>query len=265
MNKTEEIAKLLDVMRTLRGENGCPWDKEQTIESLKPYIIEEAFETVEAIDELKRDDEQSVAELKKELGDLLLQVVFVSQIASEESIFEFEDVARAITSKLITRHPHVFGDEKAADSAEVLKKWSLIKKNKEARKHLLDGIPKSMPATLIAQRYSSRAASVGFDWTEVGGLLDKVDEERRELSEAIENNDRDNMEEELGDLLFVVINLGRKLGIDSEGALKRCCAKFKARFDTMEELDPTCTDGQKSLDELEELWQRAKAVVKEKR
>ncbi|MBO4699655.1 nucleoside triphosphate pyrophosphohydrolase [bacterium] len=256
--KTEKIEKLLEVMQTLRGEHGCPWDKEQTIQSLRPYIIEEAFETVEALDELDRSNPDTLAELKKELGDLLLQVVFVSQIASEEGLFNFEDVAGAITAKLITRHPHVFGDEKVADSAEVLKNWNLIKKNKESRKHLLDGIPKSMPSVLVSQRYTARAASVGFDWENADGTREKIEEEKAELVEAIAEGDRDHIEEEFGDLMFAVVNYGRKLGLDSEKALKRCAEKFKARFDEMENIDPTFVEGGKPLEYLEELWRKAK-------
>ena len=256
--KTEKIEKLLEVMRTLRGEHGCPWDKEQTIQSLRPYIIEEAFETVEALDEFDRDKPETLAELKKELGDLLLQVVFVSQIASEEGLFNFEDVAEAITAKLITRHPHVFGDEKVADSAEVLKNWNLIKKNKESRKHLLDGIPKSMPSVLISQRYASRAASVGFDWKNTEDTWKKVEEEKAELVEAVNENDQNHIEEEFGDLMFALVNYGRKLGLDSEKALKRCAGKFKARFDEMENIDPAFVEGGKPLEELEELWLKAK-------
>ena len=256
--KTEKIEKLLEVMRTLRGENGCPWDREQTIQSLRPYIIEEAFETVEALDEFDRDKPETLAELKKELGDLLLQVVFVSQIASEEELFSFEDVAEAITAKLITRHPHVFGDEKVNDSAEVLKNWNLIKKNKESRKHLLDGIPKSMPSVLISQRYASRAASVGFDWKNAEDTWKKVEEEKAELAEAVAEGDQNHMEEEFGDLMFALVNYGRKLGLDSEKALKRCAEKFKARFDEMENIDPTFVEGGKPLDYLEDLWFQAK-------
>ena len=256
--KTEKIEKLLEVMRTLRGENGCPWDREQTIQSLRPYIIEEVFETVEALDEFDRDKPETLAELKKELGDLLLQVVFVSQIASEEGLFDFEEVAEAITAKLIMRHPHVFGDEKVKNSAEVLTNWNLIKKNKESRRHLLDGIPKSMPSVLLAQRYTSRAATVGFDWENADGTLKKIEEEKAELSEALAEGDRDHIEEEFGDLMFAVVNYGRKLGLDSEKALKRCTEKFKARFDEMENIDPDFVEGGKPLEELEELWRKAK-------
>ena len=258
----DNMKKLLEVMRTLRGENGCPWDREQSMQSLRPYIIEEAFETVEALDELDKTKPETLAELKKELGDLLLQVVFVSQIASEEGLFQFDDVAGAITAKLITRHPHVFGDAKVADSAEVLKNWNLIKKNKESRKHLLDGIPKSMPSVLVSQRYASRAASVGFDWKNAEDTWKKVEEEKGELAEAVQQGDADHIEEEFGDLMFALVNYGRKLGLDSEKALKRCAEKFKARFDEMENIDPTFVEGGKPLEYLEELWLKAKKNLK---
>jgi MazG family protein len=256
------IEKLLNVMAALRGENGCPWDKEQSIQSLRPYIIEEAFETVEALDEFDRSNPESVLELKKELGDLLLQVVFIAQMAGEENIFDFNDIAETLTHKLISRHPHVFGDDHCKDSAEVLTNWNLIKRKKEERKHLLDGIPKSMPAVLLSQRYASRAASVGFDWDKWDDVIAKIEEERIELLEAAEKKDAHEIEHELGDLLFAVINLGRKLGVDSEKALKMCAERFKARFDKMEDMEPSFIEGGKSLDELEDLWQKAKKELR---
>jgi tetrapyrrole methylase family protein / MazG family protein len=262
MSDITGIVKLLDVMASLRGENGCPWDKEQSIQSLRPYIIEEAFETVEALDEFDRSNPESVIELKKELGDLLLQVVFIAQMACEENIFDFNDIAQTLTHKLISRHPHVFGDEHCKDSAEVLTNWNLIKRKKEERKHLLDGIPKSMPAVLLSQRYASRAASVGFDWDKWEDVMNKIDEERTELLEAVKENDAAHIEHEFGDLLFAVINLGRKLGVDSEKALKMCAERFKSRFDKMEDIEPSFIEGGKSLDELEELWQKAKRELK---
>lgn len=256
------IEKLLNVMAALRGENGCPWDKEQSIQSLRPYIIEEAFETVEALDEFDRSNPESVLELKKELGDLLLQVVFIAQMAGEENIFDFNDIAETLTHKLVSRHPHVFGDDHCKDSAEVLTNWNLIKRKKEERKHLLDGIPKSMPAVLLSQRYASRAASVGFDWDKWEDVTDKINEEQAELLEAVKENDAAHIEHELGDLLFAVINLGRKLGVDSEKALKMCAERFKARFDKMEDIDPSFIEGGRPVAELEELWQKAKRELK---
>ncbi|MGI6394389.1 MAG: nucleoside triphosphate pyrophosphohydrolase [bacterium] len=261
-DKNKSIEKLLNTMAALRSENGCPWDKEQTIQSLRPYIIEEAFETVEALDQFESSDENSVSELKKELGDLLLQIVFISQMAKEENLFDFFDIADTLSDKLIRRHPHVFGSEHCESSAEVLTSWNLIKKTKEKKKHLLDGIPKSMPALLVAKRYSERAASIGFDWENWEDVTEKIKEEFRELLEAINDGKQEEIEHELGDFLFATINLGRKLGVDSEKALKMCSERFKKRFDKMEELEPSFIDSKKSLEELEELWQKAKKELK---
>ncbi len=259
----KQIDRLLEIMATLRSENGCPWDRKQTITSLRPYIIEEAFETVEALDEFDRNNEDSVETLKKELGDLLLQVVFVAQMADEEKLFNFEDVAKALSDKLTVRHPHVFGEEIADTSEEVLEKWNQIKKKKENRKFLLDGIPVAMPAVNLSQRYASRASTVGFDWEKWEDVVDKMEEEKAELLEAIETGKKEEMEHELGDLLFAVVNLGRKLGLDSEKALKSCAGRFKKRFDKMEEIDPTFVDERKNIEELENLWQSAKKELKD--
>lgn len=263
MNDKKGISKLLEIMSILRSPNGCPWDREQSIQSLRPYIIEEAFETVEALDMFEESNPESVNELVKELGDLLLQVVFVSQMASEKKLFNFEKVADAISEKLIVRHPHVFGDQTVQNSAEVLTNWNLIKKKKENRKYLLDGIPKAMPAVLLCQRYASRAASVGFDWADWKDVMVKINEETQELIEAVETKNQIEIEHELGDMLFAVVNLGRKLGVDSEKALKLCSDRFKNRFDKMEELDPEFINGKKPLDELEALWQKAKKELKD--
>ncbi len=265
MSKTEHIERLIEVMRRLRAPDGCPWDKKQTITSLRPYIIEEAFETVEALDNFSQDDPASVRELVKELGDLLLQVIFVSQIASEEGLFSFEDVAAAIADKLIERHPHVFGDETVKDADDVLAKWNRIKKDKEQKKHLLDGIPTAMPAINLAQRYSSRAASIGFDWPDWQSCVPKVREELKEVQVAAESGDAEEIESEIGDLLFAVVNVARKLGVDSEKALKGTAARFRQRFDVMESLNPSLIDGSLSLDEMEALWQEAKSILKEKK
>lgn len=249
-------------METLRSPEGCPWDRKQSVRSLRPYVIEEAFETAEAIDNFDPKDKQSVDELKKELGDLLLQVVFISQMAKESGLFDFEDVAKSISNKLESRHPHVFGDVKVKDSEQVITNWNLIKKEEESRKNLLDGIPSAMPAINLSQRYASRAASVGFDWNKWEDVVAKIEEERLELLEAARSGDTGDIEHELGDLLFAVVNMGRKLGVDSEKALKKCAARFKERFDKMEELDPDFIKGERSLEHLEDLWQKAKKELK---
>lgn len=265
MKNYPNIIRLIDVMHRLRQPDGCPWDRKQTITSLRPYIIEEAFETVEALDNLDVKDSDSVQELVKELGDLLLQVVFVSQIASESQLFQLDDVAKAITDKLVERHPHVFGDETAKDADEVLLNWNKIKKSKEHRRYLLDGIPTAMPAVNLAQRYSSRAASIGFDWKTWQDCLPKVYEELDELKEAIAEGDSEHIESEAGDVIFAVVNLVRKLDVDSEKALKKAAGRFKSRFEVMEQLNSALIDGEMPLEEMEELWQKAKKIIREER
>lgn len=255
MTKERGIDRLIEIMRILRSENGCPWDKKQSINSLKPYIVEEAFEVVEAID-------QDKASLVDELGDLLLQIVFVSQIAGEQGDFQFDDVANAISDKLVRRHPHVFGDATVKDAEEVLANWNKIKKEKEAKKYLLDGIPTAMPSVLLAQRYADRAASVGFDWQKWQDVLPKVEEEMQELHEAVASGNKDEIFHEMGDVLFVIVNLARKLGVNAEDSLRACSLRFKKRFDTMEEIDQNITAGTMSLDEMEEVYQKAKRKLR---
>lgn len=262
MKNFSNIGRLIDIMQKLRQPDGCPWDKKQTITSLRPYIIEEAFETVEALDNFDVESADSVQELVKELGDLLLQVVFVSQIASESNLFSLDDVAAAISDKLVERHPHVFGDETAKDADEVLLNWNRIKKTKESKRYLLDGIPPAMPAVNLAQRYSSRAASIGFDWKTWEDCLPKVYEELDELKEAIATGDREHIESEAGDALFAVVNLARKLDVDSEKALKKAALRFRQRFEVMEQLNSALIDGDTPLEEMEELWQKAKKILR---
>jgi len=249
------IERVREIMKTLRSEKGCPWDREQKIETLKPYIIEEAFEVVEAIDGDMKD-------LPDELGDLLLQVVFVSQIAEESGKFNFDDVCDKISEKLIRRHPHVFGDVTVKDSGDVLKNWNMIKREKEERKNLLDGIPTAMPAMLLAQRYADRAATIGFDWERWEDVIPKFDEEMVELKESIASGNRDEIFHEIGDVLFAAVNLSRKLGINAEEALKGCAKRFKERFTKMEEIKPEMLSSHLSLEALEELWQQAKRELK---
>jgi len=190
-----------------------------------------------------------------------LQVVFASQIASEEGKFTFKDVADAISDKLIRRHPHVFGDTLVKDADEVLANWNQIKKEKEEKKFLLDGIPTAMPAMLIADRYASRAATIGFDWEKWSDVLPKFDEEMGELMEAIESGNKDEIFHEMGDVLFVTVNLARKLGINSEEALKACAGRFRSRFNKMEEINSEIVSKKLSIEELEKLWQEAKKRI----
>ncbi len=245
--------KLVEVMEKLRGENGCPWDKKQTHKSLKPYLIEEVYEVINAID---REDYE---ELKEELGDLLLQVVFHAQLAKEEGKFTIDDVANGIVEKLIRRHPHVFGDVKVSGSEEVLKNWEKIKKE-EGKKSIFDGVPEGLPALLKARRVQEKAKRVGFDWDSIDGTLDKVEEEVRELKEAVVNKDKEKISEEFGDLLFSLVNVSRFLGIDAEDSLRLTVNKFMDRFRSIEK--KVRESGKKvedySLDELDRMWNEAK-------
>lgn len=247
---------LVDVMARLRGEGGCPWDREQTHESLRPYVIEEAYEVAEAIDS---GDPQALCE---ELGDLLLQVVFHAQIARESGKWDIDDCIRAVVDKMIRRHPHVFGDAVAEDSAAVLAQWERIKaaERKEPASRLGD-IPKSLPALQSAERLQQRAAEAGFDWDSAEGAFEKVAEEIQEVREACKRADSQDLAAEWGDLLFALVNVGRHLRIDSEQALRRANEKFRRRFAQMEA--QAASDGldlaRMSLSELDALWEKAKA------
>jgi tetrapyrrole methylase family protein/MazG family protein len=246
------IEELLEIMATLRGPEGCPWDKEQTHESLKPYVVEEAYELVEAVDGGEN------GEIREELGDLLLQIIFHSQIASESGRFDFDDVIRGINDKLLRRHPHVFGDEKAVDEMEALKNWERIKVETEGKKKT-----KRHPGTPIlhrALRMQEKAVSFGFDWEETSQLFEKLEEEITEVRQAVASGDHDEITEEVGDLLFMAVNLSRFLDIHPEDALERSLGKFGKRFRTMEEMaakDERSME-EMDLDEMEGYWERAK-------
>ncbi len=252
----ERFFELLSVMETLRGPTGCPWDKEQTLESLRRYLLEECYETLEAMDEKASHCE--------ELGDLLLQIVFQAEIRREAGDFDAGDVALAITTKLKRRHPHIFGSEVARDSAAVKARWEEIKaaeRQKEGKNGgVLSGVPKALPQLLRAYRLGERAAGQGFDWPDVDGVWAKISEETGELKEAIATGDKAHMKHEFGDLLMVMVNLGRHLGLEPEAALSAANKRFTERFNYVEEA--VAKEGQKmretSLDHLEELWQAAK-------
>jgi len=253
------FAGLVQLVSTLRSEGGCPWDREQTAASMRPYVIEEAHEVVEAI------DGGDPARLADELGDLLLQVVFQAQLAAEQELFDAGDVCRAIADKMVRRHPHVFGEGSARDATEVLASWERIKAAEngepgDGQRSALSGVPTSMPALLRASRLSEKAAAVGFDWPTVDGVLDKVEEEIGELREAIA--DGAGVEHELGDLLFALSNLGRTLSIGAEDALRAANGRFVTRFHVIEaalaERGKPLEEA--TLDELEALWQRAKRI-----
>ncbi len=257
---------LVDVMARLRGESGCPWDREQDHRSLKEYLIEEAYEVLDAID--AEDD----ANLVEELGDVLLQVVFHSQIASEEGRFGIDDVVAAITRKLIDRHPHVFGDAHAPDAQTVLANWDQMKRAEKAAasgdsnsaQSLMDGIPKGMPSLLYAREVQKRAAKVGFEWSDVKGALEKVAEEAAEIADLEREQDRDRLEEEWGDLLFSMVNVARYLDIESEGALRRASSKFVDRFRYIERQAAARGVALESLtlEQMDSLWNEAKEKEK---
>jgi len=256
----EEFSELVDLMARLRAPGGCPWDREQDHQSLKPYLLEEAYEVLEAID--RGSDEK----LCDELGDLLLQIVFHAQIGSEEGQFDIAAVCRGISGKLLNRHPHVFGDAHVRDSDEVIDNWERIKRAEplnEDRVSILDGVPKALPALQKATKVQKRVAKVGFDWDDHHGPADKVHEELEEVQAAVESGDPERLVAEIGDLLFAVVNLARRLGVDSEDALHLAVARFGERFRLMEqraEAEGIEMQGL-SLAELDRLWDAAKAEL----
>jgi MazG family protein len=246
------IDRLRVLVAQLRSPEGCPWDREQTHDTLKPHLLEECYELLEAIE--SRDDE----ELREELGDLLLQVVLHAQFAEEEQRFDFDSVAETISEKLIRRHPHVFGEQRLPDSAAVLRQWDAIKTaEKKQRESALDGVPRSQPALARAQKIQTKAARVGFDWESAEATLPKLREEIDELEGAT----GDAKAGELGDLLFAVVNYARKNKLEAEDLLRRATAKFERRFRRIEDLarDEGNQLSKLTLQELEQLWERAKA------
>jgi len=304
-NTGERFERAVGIMARLRAPGGCPWDREQTFDSIKPYTLEETYEVLEAIDNRDWD------ELTGELGDLLLQVLFYAEMAAEEKRFSIDDVLDRLSNKLVDRHPHVFGDVKAETSADVLRNWEALKaeekkkrleagggkvawgnaeKKEDAKESVLAGVSSGIPALLEAYKLSSRAAHVGFDWPNIEGLFDKLSEETEELKQnlkeypepgpqpmgnargianargtVIPQELRGRLEDEVGDLLFVLVNLARYLSLDSESALKKTNRKFKQRFQWMEaelrragrKLEETGTD------ELESLWQKSKQAERQ--
>jgi len=262
-NLPEGIEQLLEIMRRLRDpEGGCPWDIEQDFATISPYTIEEAYEVDDAI---ARGD---MEDLKSELGDLLFQSVFQAQIASDKGLFDFHDVAQAIAAKMISRHPHVFGDESNQKSPEQqTKDWEVEKARERTRRgehRVLDGVAMGLPALMRAQKLQKRAARVGFDWPDTSHVLDKIVEEAAELNEARAQKTQADVVEEFGDLLFVMVNLGRHLGVDSEEALRACNAKFSRRFRGIEDRLAALgkTPAQSDLAEMDALWEAVKAAEK---
>jgi MazG family protein len=256
--------RLLKIMATLRSPNGCPWDAEQTPESLKPYLLEETYEVLEAID---RGEPTAI---RDELGDLLLQVVFQARIFEERGVFDMGDVAGAIADKLTRRHPHVFGDQKVRDMKTLNAQWDRIKAREKAQKGepatMLGGVPRDLPALLRARKLSEKASCVGFDLPEMKGIFNKIYGELGEFEQAMQRNDRRAMEKKLGDLLFAMVNLGRLRNLDAEEALREKVNRFVERFEYIEKT--LAKKGrnfqQTSLEELGALWEETKGLEKEK-
>ena len=258
INSTINFEKLCEIVAKLRGPGGCPWDREQTHESLLPALIEEAYEVTEAARE-KND-----AHFREELGDLLLLVVMHAEIASETDRFNIDDVVRDISEKLIRRHPHVFGTSDARDSGAVLKQWEAIKRDeKKTDSHYLASLPKALPALMRAQKAQSKAARVNFDWTDVRDVVAKLEEELRELKQAMASADPARTEEEIGDVLFAVVNLARKCRLDAESALQRGTDKFVTRFNRLE--DELQRQGKRLCDvdlaEMDAIWDEIKKMT----
>jgi tetrapyrrole methylase family protein / MazG family protein len=244
--------ELVQLMTRLRGPDGCPWDRKQTLPDLKPYVIEEAYEVVDAID---RNDR---AALLEEVGDFLLEAVFITEITREEGTFDVYDSITAIHDKLVRRHPHVFGDVEAKDAEQVLVNWEKLKQGerKAENKSLLAGIPQSMPALLKAARLTEKASRVGFDWRRTEDVFDKLDEEIAELREAVASGDTVHVQEEIGDLLFTIANIARKVNASPEEALQSTNRKFMSRFQWMESRVENFE--QMTLEEMDALWDEAK-------
>lgn len=265
MSKTFD--ELVAVMERLRAPGGCPWDREQTYGSLARYLLEEAYETFDAIQ--AAEETGKIEELREELGDLLLQVIFHSTIGKEREEFTIDEVVGGVTQKLVLRHPHVFGDAKLARAQDVLDNWDKLKaderaasgKGEKVKDSLLDDVPVHFPALIEALKLTSKAAKKGFDWKEVDDIFAKLDEEVSELREAIRTKDDENAAEEIGDLLFVVANLARRLGVEPETALKQTNRKFRRRFGFVEkEIKASGKDlDDATLEEMDALWNAAKA------
>ena len=249
------FTRLVEIMARLRAPGGCPWDREQSFDTIKPYLLEETYEVLDAIDARDWDG------LAEELGDLMLQSVFFAQMASEENRFTIADSLEAINSKLVRRHPHVFGAGDAKTSDDVLRRWDEIKEKEKPRpKGLLAGVPRSLPALVEADKIARKAAGAGFDWDSISQVFDKMREELDELDQARASADQESIEGELGDLLFVVVNIARFLKVDPEQALRKTNAKFRTRFEHVEQGVETQgkTLKEAGIEEMERLWQEAK-------
>ena len=251
----ERFSELVKLMARLRGPGGCPWDRKQTFDSIKPYTLEETYEVLDAI------DARDWPGLREELGDFLLQAVFYGEMAAEEDLFTIADSLQAISEKLVRRHPHVFGEATAETPEDVKQRWDEIKKQEKAGTvqptGVLDSVPRSLPALVEAEKISAKAAGVGFEWPTVDGVVEKLQEEAAELAKARESGNADEVEHEIGDLLFTVVNLARFLKVDPEQALRKTNARFRRRFAYVESEAGAALPGT-PLDRMEELWQEAK-------
>lgn len=260
MSKFSEIERFIEIVARLRAPGGCPWDLEQTHASLKPYLLEETHEVLDAI------DEEDPEHLKEELGDLLLQIVLHAQVAADDGKFTIEDVAREVAEKMIRRHPHVFGNTEAKDASAVVKNWDEIKikekqtQNKPKAESILDEVPRALPALFEAQKISKKAAKLGFDWDKPADIFDKIEEEILEIKAELKANAKDELELEFGDLLFAVANLCRAHDINPELALKKSSQKFRTRFAQMEAHLNEHNQNPKdlSLEQWNQLWNNAK-------
>lgn len=251
----KNLEELIEIVGVLRSPEGCQWDREQTHSSLKPNMLEEAYEAVDAI------DNNDMKHLKEELGDVLLQVVLHSQIAKEEGAFDIDEVARILKEKLIRRHPHVFGDTKVDSTQEILDNWEQIKKEEKShRTSIMDGISKSQSALMSAQKISKKAVKVGFEWPNEETLYECVFSELKEFKDACKNSNRDHIEEEMGDILFAIVNLARWNKLDAEQSLLKANKKFISRFKKMEELATKSLE-EYSFEEFEALWKQAKDAI----
>ncbi len=251
----ENFTRLVSIMEKLRSPQGCPWDREQTMDTLKTYLIEEVYEIIEAI------EEKDVDALREELGDLLFHILFLSRIAEEQGAFNVWEVIDRISKKMISRHPHVFGEKKVSSSPEVERNWSDIKQEeKRNRRSILDGIPPNLPALLRAYRITQRASRVGFDWEKAGDIFQKLDEEVEELNQALSQGHRPRIEDEVGDVVFVMVNVARLMGVNPEEALRKTTDKFVKRFQHIEKAltKSNRTLQEASLEEMDKLWEESK-------
>jgi tetrapyrrole methylase family protein/MazG family protein len=252
------LEDLVELMAILRSERGCPWDRKQTTDSIKPYIIEEAYEVVEAV------DERNPEKIKEELGDLLFQIVFYAQLLKEENGIDIYNIMEDIHTKMIRRHPHVFGEMTVKNAEEVLVNWEQIKQieKKAERNSILDGVPKHLPSLLRAHRIQSRASNVGFEWENFQQILEKLDEEFSELRQAYKHGDLEEIEDEFGDMLFVLVSISRFLQVNPDNALKKAISKFTSRFTYIEQQMKTLRKEWKDLsqEDMDTLWKESKEV-----